>query len=148
MQDENVQDDTQEKMCENVPRKKVRTNILIPEHSAENLISSSQSTDVYMPSRPRSSDTEVSVQSSSNTLQSSLFLHIKNLLESEDVSRERKIQILTLLPPNWSYDSIMDHFQGVNWRMIKTSKYLLTNKEILGVIDHKIGKLYENLFML
>lgn len=81
-------------------------------------------------------DSDISIPD--NYLQLSLFHHIKSLLASKDVPRNKKIQILTLLPPQWTYQTIEDNFE-LNWRIVNISKIVLEERGILGTPDLRKG---------
>lgn len=93
--------------------------------------SSGSATSIYTPSEIdplEKMDSDISVPNDVNALTFSLLDHMKNQLTSDKLKRSEKIQILTILPPDWSYKTIENTF-GVNSRFVKTAKSVLEEKE-------------------
>lgn len=92
----------------------------------------------YQPSVGKT-DSDLSMPENVKLLSDSLFEHIKKLLCCNDTTRSTKIQILTLLPPDWSRFRILESFKGVTWRMAETAIDIRETRGLLGLPDEKRG---------
>lgn len=101
--------------------------------------SSNSATSVYSPNSviplERCDSDEVP---EADTLSSLLINHLKNVLASENLPKNKKIQLLTVLPPNWSYRTITDTFP-VTWRLVAAARSILQEEGILGNPNLKAG---------
>lgn len=97
---------------------------------------------------PSETDSTLGTVDNAITLQSSLFNHLKEQLARGDLSRIQKIQMLTLLPPEWSYRTIQENFENVSLRMIATSKSLYKDNGVLSTPDLKQGRFILEVYLI
>ena len=55
-------------------------------------------------------------------------------------NREKKVQMLTLIPLSWTYEKIVSFFPNVTKYMVRQSRKLLNEKGILSKPDQRKGK--------
>lgn len=93
--------------------------------------SSETSSSIYSPGKEYSqSDSDISPSPQEKS--AALLNFFKLQLESDNNTRTKKIQMLTMLPPSWTYASIQDSFPKISNDMIKSSKDLYKEKGILS----------------
>lgn len=97
---------------------------------------------------PSDADSTLSTLENDTTVQSLLYNHLKEQLAREDLSRIKKIQILTLLPPQLSYRTIQENFENVSLRMIKKSKSLYEDQGVLSTPDLKQGRFILEVYLI
>lgn len=113
-------------------------------------MSSSDDRDVEMSSDDRESDVsyrcsqpepepEAEVDTSDEITPSSELLdNLKRVFHSGDCTREKKIQILTLLPQSWGLAKIQEHFEVTKY-MITQARTIRENNGILPAMPPKKG---------
>lgn len=83
-------------------------------------------------------DSDIDIPDNANNLHLSVSNNIESILASEELPRDKKIQILTLLPEQWTFKTIADNFDQ-SWRIIKIAKTVLAEKGVLETPDLKRG---------
>lgn len=84
-----------------------------------------------------SSEPPYELHKDSNDLHA-MLMSFKDKFHQEDTTRAQKLQLLTLLPSDWSVHKVAE-IMGASEYMVKQSKHLLATKGILSTNDVKSG---------
>lgn len=124
---------------QNIEKKSDVEHIFLSQGSSSTNSQSSQEQSQLNPLSLNSNSSESQPQNDTRTLSERFFDHIREQMSSGELSRTQKIQLLTLVPPDWSLKTIQDNLPDATWRMVKAAKEILNEKGILGTPNLRKG---------